>query len=629
MSFAEVAQQFVTYYYQVFDADRSNLSALYRDQSMLTFESASTQGTTAITEKLKGLPFQKVQHNVSTLDAQPTGPDHRSILVQVTGQLVVDDGANPLQFSQAFVLNPEGSSYYVYNDVFRLVYVRAPDPSHRREADRGAFTGLEHQTSPATGCAVCACRDHADHAPSCHALRVSSPQRATLRNSCLGAGMQSLLCHADVDERDLHPRLLHRQRRVTSRRPASPDYVPARNQKSDPQSSNEYTQRSGGPSRMASIAARRAARQALPSEEEDELTSPWTQAGADTPSESSSAASSDFEAVDLVDSSSETELGTRIGYRGRVISQRIPSRSEAEHGNVQSLMLSAYPALSPTSQTQARSSSHASARSSSSSRAADDDSSAFDSDTNSTLLGASGWARADRFASSLAERTSVDRAEPAFRGEAQAEQGRLEEVIKASLSTLLTMSKSTTVSSPLHEQPSDDNAERSTLFAHDDLPMRPWLIRNDTLRSSAIVPSQSLRSSAITPRPSTGTNGDVATPHTGSQALPLVDDTTSPSSSDSGQERRRNPSRTRQARPRQRASRTGKQQPSHPPHEPAAKWSDWLKPSIWIEAVSCISWQAIGVISLVFVTGSIVGFSLSRSFVHSHAKLSVLNRLVI
>lgn len=89
---------------------------------MLTFEGSQHQGTAAIIEKLKALPFQAVKHQVDTKDAQPTGPDSLSIVVLVTGKLLVDDSPAPLQFTQTFTLNPDGGSYYVYNDVFRLVY---------------------------------------------------------------------------------------------------------------------------------------------------------------------------------------------------------------------------------------------------------------------------------------------------------------------------------------------------------------------------------------------------------------------------------------------------------------------------------------------------------------------------
>ncbi|KAJ7494562.1 hypothetical protein B0H11DRAFT_2002380 [Mycena galericulata] len=117
-----VAGQFIDFYYATFDSDRANLAALYRDNSMLSFEGAQIAGAAAIVEKLVTLPFQKVQHKVTTKDAQPSSGTVASLLVSVTGLLVVDDSPNPLQFSQVFHLIPEGGSYYVFNDIFRLNY---------------------------------------------------------------------------------------------------------------------------------------------------------------------------------------------------------------------------------------------------------------------------------------------------------------------------------------------------------------------------------------------------------------------------------------------------------------------------------------------------------------------------
>lgn len=70
-----------------------------------------------------------MQHKITTLDAQPSSPTVSSILVNVTGMLIVstllsdiharsdpiqvDDSQNPLQFSQVFQLVPEGGTYYV------------------------------------------------------------------------------------------------------------------------------------------------------------------------------------------------------------------------------------------------------------------------------------------------------------------------------------------------------------------------------------------------------------------------------------------------------------------------------------------------------------------------------------
>ncbi|RHZ49164.1 hypothetical protein Glove_529g32 [Diversispora epigaea] len=114
------ATQFINYYYSVFCSDRNNLRPLYREQSMLTFEGAPHQGVNNIIEKMTSLPFQRVAHRIASLDAQPSISN--GIFVVVTGELLVDDEQNPQRFTQAFQLIPEGSTYWVLNDIFRLNY---------------------------------------------------------------------------------------------------------------------------------------------------------------------------------------------------------------------------------------------------------------------------------------------------------------------------------------------------------------------------------------------------------------------------------------------------------------------------------------------------------------------------
>ena len=133
-----------------------------RDHSMLTFESTALMGAVPITDKLvvcapikchperalgssnlQGLPFTKVKHQVATLDAQPSIPDNNGIMILVTGALLVrgysrwwwcslgrranvsfqvDEEQRPMNYSQSFLLQPDGQSYYIYNDIFKLVY---------------------------------------------------------------------------------------------------------------------------------------------------------------------------------------------------------------------------------------------------------------------------------------------------------------------------------------------------------------------------------------------------------------------------------------------------------------------------------------------------------------------------
>jgi hypothetical protein len=117
-----IAKQFTDFYYSTFDTNRADLASLYRPESMLSWEGTPIQSATSIVEKLTTLPFSKVQHKVTTYDAQPSSQTVASLIVSITGLLLVDDGTNPLQFSQVFHLIPDGASYYVLNDIFRLNY---------------------------------------------------------------------------------------------------------------------------------------------------------------------------------------------------------------------------------------------------------------------------------------------------------------------------------------------------------------------------------------------------------------------------------------------------------------------------------------------------------------------------
>jgi len=114
-----IAKQFTDFYYNKFDTDRAQLAPLYRPGSMLTFEQTQILGLQAIIEKLTSLPFEKVQHKVTTIDTQPSIASG-ALIVSVTGYLLVDDEANPLSFSQVFQLVNDGTTYYVHNDIFRL-----------------------------------------------------------------------------------------------------------------------------------------------------------------------------------------------------------------------------------------------------------------------------------------------------------------------------------------------------------------------------------------------------------------------------------------------------------------------------------------------------------------------------
>ena len=114
----QIGREFVRVYYETFDSNRANLVSLYTTVSVMSFEGQQFQGAEAIVKKLSELPFQRIQHVVTTIDCQPT--IDQSIVVHVVGQLKTDED-RPHSFSQTFLLKQTpGGPFYVLNDVFRL-----------------------------------------------------------------------------------------------------------------------------------------------------------------------------------------------------------------------------------------------------------------------------------------------------------------------------------------------------------------------------------------------------------------------------------------------------------------------------------------------------------------------------
>ncbi len=61
-----------------------------------------------------------MQFDVSGMkvDSMPSGPN--SILVNVSGRLVLAGQTNPLNFNHVFNLVQDGGSYYIHNEIMRL-----------------------------------------------------------------------------------------------------------------------------------------------------------------------------------------------------------------------------------------------------------------------------------------------------------------------------------------------------------------------------------------------------------------------------------------------------------------------------------------------------------------------------
>uniref|UniRef100_A0A8C3UNI6 Nuclear transport factor 2 n=1 Tax=Catharus ustulatus TaxID=91951 RepID=A0A8C3UNI6_CATUS len=110
----QIGSSFVQHYYQLFDADRTQLGAIY-----VSMHRKGDSSSRAKQPLLKNslLPFQKIQHSITAQDHQPT-PDS-CILSMVVGQLKADDD-QVLGFHQTFLLKNFQGAWVCTNEVFRL-----------------------------------------------------------------------------------------------------------------------------------------------------------------------------------------------------------------------------------------------------------------------------------------------------------------------------------------------------------------------------------------------------------------------------------------------------------------------------------------------------------------------------
>merc|ERR1712086_12504 len=114
-----IAPQFLQHYYGLYDTDRSQLAAMFTNDSSLTFEGQEFKGQQAIIQKLTSLTFTSVKHDLSTARCDVQTTSNNGIFILVTGVLSVDN-APPLNFCDTFILHQNGASWYIHNMMFRL-----------------------------------------------------------------------------------------------------------------------------------------------------------------------------------------------------------------------------------------------------------------------------------------------------------------------------------------------------------------------------------------------------------------------------------------------------------------------------------------------------------------------------
>ncbi|KAF9280700.1 NTF2- export protein 2 [Mortierella alpina] len=123
------ADAFVRAYYDMFDTQRMNLSALYRDTSAILWNGNAFSGIQPFTEFYNKLAVSEHAilsydcHPLPTQSSDPGTPG--SIIVNVSGTVKYSNEANQRLFSQSFILSPDPATpdkrFYIWSDCLRFV----------------------------------------------------------------------------------------------------------------------------------------------------------------------------------------------------------------------------------------------------------------------------------------------------------------------------------------------------------------------------------------------------------------------------------------------------------------------------------------------------------------------------
>uniref|UniRef100_A0A336MKH1 NTF2-related export protein n=1 Tax=Culicoides sonorensis TaxID=179676 RepID=A0A336MKH1_CULSO len=115
------AEDFTKLYYECIDKKRHQISRLYLDNGLLTWNGNGSAGKESIEKFLQELPSS--EHTVSTLDAQPVIDEavgaQQTLIIQVSGTVKFQDNPSKM-FQQTFMVTAQQDKWKIVSDCFRI-----------------------------------------------------------------------------------------------------------------------------------------------------------------------------------------------------------------------------------------------------------------------------------------------------------------------------------------------------------------------------------------------------------------------------------------------------------------------------------------------------------------------------
>lgn len=114
----QTATEFSKLFYDHLDKKRHQLSRLYLDSAVATFDGNGTSGKEAIQKFYESLPASETV--IASLDAQPMIDDATSNTILLMTSGITRLGNKQKSFQQTFVITAQGDKWKIVSDCFRI-----------------------------------------------------------------------------------------------------------------------------------------------------------------------------------------------------------------------------------------------------------------------------------------------------------------------------------------------------------------------------------------------------------------------------------------------------------------------------------------------------------------------------
>jgi hypothetical protein len=113
----DLCDKFTLAFYKAYKEDRSKLGHFYAQDAVFTFgENKTFKGIQAIGRALlQEIKAKTITHKISSINFHSLGS---SLVLLVTGTLLIDEEKNSLPFSETFILTMKNKQIVIQSDIF-------------------------------------------------------------------------------------------------------------------------------------------------------------------------------------------------------------------------------------------------------------------------------------------------------------------------------------------------------------------------------------------------------------------------------------------------------------------------------------------------------------------------------